>query len=257
MGTSPKKVIRLRSGSATMPIENVQSQTVSRLREAIIGGTFSPGERLVENALCQRFGVSRTSIREALRRLEAESLVVITPNVGPSVASMDWEAAAQIYDVRALLEGRAAALCAERASPETIAKIRVALDAFEAAAAHDDPVARIRSTENFYDAILIGCGNKELHSLVRGLIARISLLRATSMSRQGRAMSSALELRRIFQEIASGNPSGASAAATDHIRCAAAAARIVFAEQVGNESPRDSAKSGSPGSPDTLSIWRS
>ena len=240
-----------------MPIENVQSQTVSRLREAIIGGTFSPGERLVENALCQRFGVSRTSIREALRRLEAESLVVITPNVGPSVASMDWEAAAQIYDVRALLEGRAAALCAERASPETIAKIRVALDAFEAAAAHDDPVARIRSTENFYDAILIGCGNKELHSLVRGLIARISLLRATSMSRQGRAMSSALELRRIFQEIASGNPSGASAAATDHIRCAAAAARIVFAEQVGNESPRDSAKSGSPGSPDTLSIWRS
>ena len=73
MGTSPKKVIRLRSGSATMPIENVQSQTVSRLREAIIGGTFSPGERLVENALCQRFGVSRTSIREALRRLEAVS----------------------------------------------------------------------------------------------------------------------------------------------------------------------------------------
>ena len=240
MGTSPKKVIRLRSGSATMPIENVQSQTVSRLREAIIGGTFSPGERLVENALCQRFGVSRTSIREALRRLEAESLVVITPNVGPSVASMDWEAAAQIYDVRALLEGRAAALCAERASPETIAKIRVALDAFEAAAAHDDPVARIRSTEDFYDAILIGCGNKELHNLIRGLLARISLLRVTSMSRQGRALSSALELRRIFEEIASGNPSGASAAATEHVRCAAASARIVFSEQLVDDPPRSS-----------------
>lgn len=197
-----------------------------------MGGTFNPGERLVENALCQRLGVSRTSVREALRRLEAENLVVITPNVGPSVAAVDWNSAAQIYDVRALLEGRAAALCAKKATPETLASIRVALEAFEASVESDDAVARIKSTEAFYDAILLGCGNAELHSLVRGLIARISLLRATSMSRPGRAVHSAAELRRIYEEIITGDGKRAAAAATDHVYSAAAAARLVFAEQI-------------------------
>ena len=231
---SGKKVTQLRPRATKQPATGtVQSQTVARLREAIMGGTFNPGERLVENALCQRLGVSRTSVREALRRLEAENLVVITPNVGPSVAAVDWNSAAQIYDVRALLEGRAAALCAERATPETLASIRVALEAFEASVVNDDAVARIKSTEAFYEAILVGCGNAELHSLVRGLIARISLLRATSMSRPGRAIDSAAELRRIYEEIITGDGERAAAAATDHVHSAAAAARLVFAEQIG------------------------
>ena len=225
------KIKRIRS-MAAVATESVQSHTFSKLREAIIEGTFAPGERLVENVLCQRLGVSRTSIREALRRLEAEGLVVITPHVGPSVASMSWEAAAQIYDVRALLEGQAVALCAERASPEVLAKIKAALDDVECAVANNDTVLHIKATRQFYDAILSGCGNRELHKLVSGLIARISLLRATSMSRKGRAPNSARELRQIFEEITNGNAKAAAAAATEHVRRAAASARLVFAEQL-------------------------
>lgn len=213
---------------------SVRSQTVAKLREAIEMGQLQPGERLVETALCQRMGVSRTSIREALRRLEAEHLVTNTPNIGPSVAIIDWKAAEQIYEVRRLLEGEVAALCAERASPDTLTAIERAVDAFETAVRADDAIKRIRTTEAFYDAILDGCANDVMRDMVVGLNARVSLLRATSMSRSGRANESIVELRRIYEEIAKGNAAGARTAAQDHVRSAAASARKVFADHKGD-----------------------
>ncbi|HWD15746.1 MAG TPA: GntR family transcriptional regulator, partial [Casimicrobiaceae bacterium] len=86
----------------------VRSQTVGNLRNAILTGRFAPGARLVEAELCRLLGVSRPSVREALRQLEAERLVVITPFKGPAVARIEWPEAEQIYEVRALLEGQAA-----------------------------------------------------------------------------------------------------------------------------------------------------
>lgn len=221
------------NGNADLRVKpaTVTSQTVAKLREAIASGVFRPGERLVETTLCQIMGVSRTSIREALRRLEAEHLVSNAPNVGPSVAMIDWEGAEQIYEVRAILEGEAAAFCAERASPEILAEIRDALEAFEAAVKQDDPVGRVRTTEAFYEAILEGSRNEVLHDAIIRLNARVSLLRATSMSRAGRARESAAELRRIYGEIAKGDRDGARSAAQDHVRKAASAARHVFVDQ--------------------------
>ncbi|CAN5621248.1 GntR family transcriptional regulator [soil metagenome] len=209
----------------------VQSQTVAKLKEAILSGVFSPGERLVESTLCLRMGVSRTSIREALRRLEAERLVTNSPNRGPSVAEVDWKGAEEIYEVRALLEGQAAALCAERATPEVLADILHALEEFDLAVASGAALERIRSTERFYGAILRGCGNTIIQDVVEGLIARISFLRAQSMSREGRSSHSAVEMRNIYEGIASGNAATARAAAIEHVKNAAAAARKVFADQ--------------------------
>jgi DNA-binding GntR family transcriptional regulator len=211
--------------------ETVTSQTAAKLRQAISSGRFRPGERLVESSLCHLMGVSRTTIRETLRRLEAEHLVVNSPNVGPSVAVIDWEAAQQIYEVRALLEGEAVALCAERVSPETLAEIRRALEGFETAVEQQDSEGRVNTTEQFYDAILKGCRNDVLADAVKRMNARVSLLRATSMSRSGRSRESSAELRRIYTEIAKGDPEGARSAAKDHVRSAASAARQVFAEQ--------------------------
>ena len=89
----------LRVGPIAAP---VRSQTVGNLRDAILAGRFAPGERLVEAELCRLLGVSRPSIREALRQLEAERLVVITPFKGPAVARIEWPEAEQIYEVRVL-----------------------------------------------------------------------------------------------------------------------------------------------------------
>lgn len=88
--------------------ETLRSQVENQLRQAIVGGLLKPGQKLVERELCERLGVSRPSLREALRRLEAEKLIVNVPHRGPEVASMTLAEARDLYAMRRLLEGFAA-----------------------------------------------------------------------------------------------------------------------------------------------------
>jgi DNA-binding GntR family transcriptional regulator len=208
--------------------QTVHSQTAKRLRDAIVTGYFKPGERLVEATLCELMNVSRPSVREALRRLEAERLIVIVPNKGPAVAEISWEEAEQIYQVRALLEGEAAAMFAARATPAEIKKMRTALDAFAEAAADDDSIGRLSATGQFYDVLLVGCGNRIIQEILDGLVARINFLRARSMSRPDRARYSLSEMRRILSAIQKKDIELARKAAVDHVIAACLAAREVF-----------------------------
>ena len=206
----------------------VLSQTVAKLRDAILSGHFEPGARLIEADLCQQMQVSRTSIREALRRLEAEKLVTSVPNKGPSVSVIAWDQAEQIYAVRALLEGEAAALFAQRATAREIRQMGAALDAFTKAVSRNDPLERLNATSRFYEVMLLGCGNLVIRELLEGLFARVNFLRARSMSRPGRARYSAREMRRMFAAISKRDPGAARLAAVDHVQAACAAARDVF-----------------------------
>src|ERR1700761_7225303 len=106
----------------------------TRLRSAITGGRFQTGERLVERELCEMLGVSRPSLREALRQLEAEELVTLVPNRGPIVSEVSIDEAREIYEVRAMLEGLAARLFVRRASNADIAALRKALHELKKAA---------------------------------------------------------------------------------------------------------------------------
>ena len=137
----------------------IQGQTASKLRDAIVDGLFEPGEKLLEADLCRQMGVSRTSVREALRQLEAERLVTIIPNRGPSVTQLTWDEAAAIYETRELLEGEAAARFAERATAAEIARAKAALADFDRAVTVDDAHGRLTHTQRFYDLIIQGCGN--------------------------------------------------------------------------------------------------
>lgn len=208
--------------------QTVQLQTANKLRDAIVTGHFKPGERLVEANLCELMNVSRTSVREALRRLEAERLIVIIPNRGPSVAEISWEEAEQIYEARAILEGEAAARFATRATADDIKCMREALDAFAQAAADDDPIGRLNATSQFYNLLLAGCGNRVIREMLDGLIARINFLRARSMSRTGRSRFSLVEMRRILSAIQKRDAALARKAAVDHVNAACLAAREVF-----------------------------
>lgn len=206
----------------------VQAQAANKLRDAILTGYFKPGQRLVEAELCEMMQVSRTSMREALRRLEAERLVTIIPNRGPSVSAISWEEAEQIYAVRAMLEGEAAALFARRATLDDNRRMRDALKAFVDADDKDDAIGRLSTTSQFYEVILAGCGNAIIREVLQGLVARINYLRARSMSRPGRARHSAAELRRILTAIEKKDPRAAREAAVAHVQSACAAAREVF-----------------------------
>jgi DNA-binding GntR family transcriptional regulator len=208
--------------------QTVQLQTVTKLRDAILHGFFRPGEKLVEGELCRAMGVSRSSIREALRRLEAEKLITIVPNKGPSVTEITWAQAEDIYHTRALLEGEAAALAAKRATPADVAAMGEALQAFDQAVAEDDAAGRLTATARFYEAILQSCGNSLIGELLQGLLARINFLRARSMSQSGRSTFSASEMRRMLNAIEQRDEREARAAAVEHVEAACAAARAVF-----------------------------
>ena len=165
------------------------------------------------------------------RRLDGERLVIITPNRGPSVTELSWEEAAQIYDVRRLLEGEAAALAARRATAAQREAMEAALEAFEAAVAAEDALGRIGATARFYDLMLAACDNAVIDEILRGLHARINLLRSRSMSRQGRAPESAREMRAILSAIQERAPAAARKAAMLHVEAACAAAKEAMAER--------------------------
>ncbi|MEI9803979.1 MAG: GntR family transcriptional regulator [Pseudolabrys sp.] len=92
-----------------------------RLRSAITQGRFHAGERLIERELCEMLGVSRPSLREALRQLEAEELVTLVPNRGPVVSEIGIDEARDIYEIRATLEGLVARLFVRNASDAEVA----------------------------------------------------------------------------------------------------------------------------------------
>jgi DNA-binding GntR family transcriptional regulator len=208
--------------------KSVLRQAVENMRIAIFEGMFKPGERLVETDLCARLRISRPSLREALRTLEAERLIVIAPNRGPSVAMLTWDAARQIYTVRALLEGEAAALCAERGDREQLERMATALKAFSAAVKANHASGRIKSTDDFYQALQTGSGNQIIEEVLQGLYSRINYLRTRSMAKGQRAKESLKEMTEIYQAIVAKDPIAAREASRLHIANASKAAESAF-----------------------------
>src|SRR5690606_14812258 len=102
-------------------VKTLRELALEKMRDAILTGYFNPGDRLVERTLCEQLDVSRTVVREVLRHLETEGLVETISHQGPVVASLNADQAAQIYEIRGLLEGHAARLCASKATPQTVA----------------------------------------------------------------------------------------------------------------------------------------
>jgi DNA-binding GntR family transcriptional regulator len=208
--------------------KTVQQITVEKLRGAILSGMFKPGERLLEAQLCEMLGVSRPSVREALRSLEAERLVTLVPNKGPHIPVITWEQATEIYQVRALLEGEAAALAAGRASASYIKKMRAALAAFRKAARNGDAAGQVESTADFYSELLRLCGNSIIEETLSGLLARINFLRAKSMSRPGRAEYSFKEMAAILDAVEAGDSEAARRAAAFHVEQAHTSAHEAY-----------------------------
>jgi DNA-binding GntR family transcriptional regulator len=207
----------------------VQADTLRRkvedaVRAAITSGVYAPGERLIERALCADLGVSRASVREALRRLEAEKLVHTVPHRGPVVAAITVAEARQLYALRAVLEGFAAHEFAARA-PDA------AVEAFAEAAAHLREAAGSGSTDRvlraktaLYDILLGQCGNDLVSEILRGFHARINLLRATSLMHPDRLPRSLAEIDALAAAFRRRDAAAAQDAASLHVRNACAVA---------------------------------
>ena len=149
-----------------LPLRDVVFNT---LRQAIITGEFAPGERLMEIALAERLGVSRTPVREAIRKLELEGLVVMIPRKGAEVAQITEKDLRDSLEVRCNLEELAVKLACERITGEGEEKLKLALEDFKQAVEKQDFQNIVDSDIAFHDVIFEATQNHRLMQIASNL----------------------------------------------------------------------------------------
>lgn len=194
-----------------------QRDAYEMILDAIDTGTYKPGDRLVENELAERFGVSRTPIREALQRLETQSLLT---RDGRSliVASLDHSQLAELYVVRAELEGLAASLAAQHAAPEEIRVLREMVE--EDRRLMDNPAALARANRRFHKQLHLASHNRYLVQQLDLVHRSMALLATTSLAAEGRSEDAISEHDAIVTAIEARDQDAARAALRSHISLA-------------------------------------
>ena len=149
-----------------LPLRDVVFKT---LRQAILKGELEPGERLMEIQLAERLGVSRTPIREAIRKLELEGLVLMIPRRGAEVAKISEKNLRDVLEVRRSLEELAIDLACQRIQEEELETLREAQKEFAAAVAAGDAMEIAQTDEKFHEIIYSGTGNQKLMQILSNL----------------------------------------------------------------------------------------
>lgn len=155
--------------SPVEPYRPLSSDAYELLREAIILGHLAPGERIVEAEIARQMTISRAPIREAIRQLERDGLVEYRPRRGAYVVKLSPDEVRDVYDIRALLEGHAARLAAQRITPEGLAELARLLDDMRAAARQDDLTRLIAVDVDFHAVICHTSGSPRLEQFWNSL----------------------------------------------------------------------------------------
>lgn len=196
----------------------LRQQVVRLIREDILNGALVPGQRLVESALCEAYGVSRTVIREALRQLESEHLIQVRPNLGPVVTVLTEAEIRAIYVVRASLEALAGKLFAANATTAQCAELVKLRNRLDKEYRRGNVGSREEIKADFYRQLSAGTGNEVLTETLRGIHARIAVFRRYAFVDPARIEPSIAELEAIINAAAvDRNPEAAAAACEHHI----------------------------------------
>jgi DNA-binding GntR family transcriptional regulator len=202
----------------------LREQVSNVLRQAILDFELQPGQRLVERELTDRLQVSRTTIRESLRELTAEGLVQVIPQRGAVVATISREDATDLYDARIAIECLMVTRFIERADDGQVDRLRAATARFRTATeAGLSTRETLAVKDGFYDELVRGARSPVLANLLGSLHARVSVLRATSMSQPGRAMKAVEEIEALTEAIGRRDTKAAVKVCTTHIKNAAKA----------------------------------
>ncbi|AEG61679.1 GntR family transcriptional regulator [Desulforamulus ruminis] len=195
----------------------VRDKVYKRLRQAIVEGRLKPGERLIERKFAQLLGVSRTPVREAIRILESEGLVVNLPRVGAVVAQVTDTEVMEVYRIRAVLEGLAARMAAEKIKPEEMNALTGRLEAIEQLALKK----RLGELEGvhleFHKVIYQAACSPRLYEMIISLIDYITRYTRVGYCHPGRLEEATREHRQLLEAIKRKDGVLAERVAREHI----------------------------------------
>jgi DNA-binding GntR family transcriptional regulator len=194
--------------------KNQNKDAYTLILDAIDTGIYRPGDRLVESELAERFGVSRTPIREALQRLETQSLLT-RDGRSMIVASLDHNQLAELYVVRSELEALAARLAARHATEEEINVLRDMNEADRALIGN--PAALARANRRFHRQVHLASHNRYLFQQLDLVYRTMALMATTSLAAEGRSETAIKEHDQIVDAIAARDGEAAYAALKAHI----------------------------------------
>jgi DNA-binding GntR family transcriptional regulator len=205
-------------------MSNAVDRAYEAIRDDILAGRLAPGARLREEELTRQIGVSRTPVREALRRLESDGYTIVEPNKGASVPIYSKRDVDEIYGLRALLEGHAARRAATRITPAQIAElVRINAAMKQEAAletAGNDTEAHMRRSQlnqDFHEVILAASDNNRLFGMVRQLAQVALSVRTFAQSDPADETRAIGHLDELIRALKTGHPDWAEATMRSHI----------------------------------------
>ena len=205
------------------------------IREAIINGVFSPGERLMEIQMADEMGVSRTPVREAIRKLEMEGFVVMIPRRGTYVSNMSIKDINDVYEIRISLDTLAAGLAAERISDEELEELQRLLVKVGNAIEENDMAKVVEADIEFHDVLYKASRNERLRNIINNLREQITVIRGVSMRYPGRLKDTQEEHRRLVESIAARDVEKSQEAARIHLENAERTLMAAMSERKGGE----------------------
>lgn len=205
------------SALAFLRSESLTTVLQERIERMILGGELKAGERINELALAQAFGVSRSPIREACRKLEQAGMVEIVKNRGMFVCSIDLQRAMDIYEIRGALAGLAGKLIVQRASDDDIAALRLMVQSMEDTVRSGVVAEYYRQNIAFHSALIRCTGNQRLVDMFLGTDKELHLYRHRSLVQPSGIAISNREHKEIVEAIAARDATRASRAFKRHV----------------------------------------
>jgi len=187
------------------------------LSEAIVKGVLRPGERMMEIQLAEEMGVSRTPVREAIRKLELEGLVAMVPRKGAYVASLSMKDIIEVFEIRGALEGLAAELAAERITDDELEELERYLVRITESIETDDLTLMVEVDTGFHSQLYRASRNGRLSQIISNLREQIQRFRKASLSQPGRMRAALEEHKKIVEAISSRDSALARRLAEEHI----------------------------------------
>ena len=212
--TEPATTGAAASDGSVLPLSEL---AYSKIRAAVVSGAIQPGSLFREADLVRQLGVSRTPIREALRRLQTEGLIAATPPRGFLVLEVSPDELAEIYRVREVLEALAAHLAAERHSRVDLAVMEECLDVMESAYHDHDDDALAAANRDFHDAIAAASHNRYLIGVLREAREVFERYRPVAIAKPRRRTAAHDEHRRLLEAIRNGDAQQAADIVSAHV----------------------------------------